>query len=188
MRKLRLRKRNRKRGHPDDPGLSRILSSVSMNHFPAARTAPLRGGISVSFSSPTKTVFLFGKDHLCTYLKKERKKELFLIHSSKIKSSLFPQLLPSCAPHIEPFTSSARNYHGAKSRLFWAIRLCFHTRPVFNTPERSSSGQPSGSDPHLFNATSPDSRPLHPDAPFHDFIPFTVGNGSFNLDCTDKAE
>lgn len=156
-----------------------------MNHFPAARTAPLCGGISVSFSCPTKTIFLFGKDHFCPCLKK---KKLFLIHSSRVKSSLFPQLLPSCAPHIEPFTSSACHYHREKSHLFWAIHLCFHTGPVVNTPERSSSGQPSGSDPHLFNATSPDSRPLHPDSPIHDFIPFTVGNGSFNPDYTDKAK
>lgn len=110
MRKLRQRKRNRKRGHPDDPGLSRILSSVSMNHFPAARTAPLRGGISVSFSSPTKTVFLFGKDHLCTYLKK-RKKERALPHSQLQNKILFISPAPSflCSPY--------RAFHQLRSQL-----------------------------------------------------------------------
>lgn len=67
----------------------------------------------------------------------------FLILGYKIKSSLFPQLFPSCALDRKPFSSSACNYHREKSQLFWAIHLRFHTRPVFNTPEWSSSGQPS---------------------------------------------
>lgn len=119
-------------------------------------------------------------------INKKRKKNPFLILGSKIRSSLFPQLFPSCALDTKPFASSAITTE--RNLIYFGRFICAFTLGLSLTPEQSSSGQPPPSEWHLFNATSPDSRPLHPDSyPFHDFIPCTVGNGSFNPDCTDKT-
>lgn len=115
-----------------------------------------------------------------------RPKSLCLILGSKA-ILFFPQLIPSCALSIENSSSSAGNYPREKSHLFLGRFICsFHTGPVFNTwMALFSSACPLKLQ---FSMPPAPTHTPHPDSyPFHDFIPCTVGNGSFNPDCADKA-
>ena len=105
MRKLRLRKSNLEKAQSqgrssDNQGNPKLLSVASVNyHLLAATTAPLCGEDQLLLFLSSQQDYFSEKDqlnHLPTAFFFFPQKPL-LILGSKIKSSFFPQLIPSCA-------------------------------------------------------------------------------------------